>query len=1114
MDPFVTLGAAAARTLLKLWLRDDDIAAFGGSLTDLIAAKIDDRRTRRRTQHLFEEIEEMMAERVETLLTGEFDDVPANERAAAVLAVGAALDAARLTGIDLFAADLDPRLLERRVRDARPPAPHRTPLRPEPDRPGEPDQTRDLAPAARALYDQVLSACCAYIIELARELPGFQTEAYASILARLTETLGLLKDLLDRVPTPDAVPATADRASARFLFDYRQATVNRLDRLELFGVTVSEPLRRYPLTTAYLSLTVASDSLRERLSDLRARRAGEDTRAFGRSGARMLPLGDLRCDTVLLAASRLFLRGQAGAGKTTLLQWMAVRAALRDFPDELAAWNDAVPFLIKLRRYVNGAFPRPEEFITEVAENYAAELPTGWVQDQLRSGSALVLIDGIDELPESRRRAARTWLSRLVGDFPDARYVVTSRPAAVAESWLKCDDFDAAELQPMTPDDIRRFVRRWHDAYDAGPEPERYEAALVETIESRSHLRELAATPLLCAMLCALNADRRMHLPRDRMELYDSALAMLFGRRDEERDIAAEPIAMSPREKTLILQGLAYWLVHNGRGDAERTDAEARVGEALRTIPRLHDAEPGDVLTQLLVRGGVLREPLTGRVDFMHRTFQEYLAAKAAVEGGNIGALINHADDDQWFQVVVLAAGHAQPRQRADLLRGLLDRARSASADVRHKLHLVAVTCLETAVPLAPDLHAEIRDLAKALVPPSTISAATALAKAGDFALDLLADARPGSIRASVATIRCARMIGGDAALPVIARAGRHSSEKVADELTAAWAYFDADEYARRVLSGSAVCQCPLTVANAAQQTALRRVRGLRWVDVDVFEGCGDLGFVASNPELSSLRVFTDLRMTDIGHLAGHPGLTHVELVEVGPLDLAPLLEIPGLNNLTVSLGRARTVDSLRRCRQLYALSLLDIPSDLCLNAVLPESTTLSKLELSGFHGPLRMSMLSDAESLAKATSFELTCCSTLTSLAGIEAWGENVEELRLHENHRLSDLDALRSLTNLRQIEISHCPSVSDLSALCELTALQWAQLDMLDTGPIDLSVMKSRNLRALSLLGSGDIDLRPLAGYEGLKVYVDTSQRVVGAEGLGAGSKVIRSRPGRPLR
>lgn len=146
--------------------------------------------------------------------------------------------------------------------------------------------------------------------------------------------------------------------------------------------------------------------------------------------------GGLRPESVLSRTRRALVIGQAGSGKTTLLQWLAVRSALGDFGGSLTGWNDTVPFFIPLRRYVNRALPAPEELPLAVGRNLAHEMPNGWVHGLLRDGRALVLLDGVDEMPEAQREQVRSWLSDLIGNFGHARYVVTTRPAAISERWL------------------------------------------------------------------------------------------------------------------------------------------------------------------------------------------------------------------------------------------------------------------------------------------------------------------------------------------------------------------------------------------------------------------------------------------------------------------------------------------------------------------------------------------------------------------------------------------------------------------------------------------------------------------------------------------------------
>ena len=87
-------------------------------------------------------------------------------------------------------------------------------------------------------------------------------------------------------------------------------------------------------------------------------------------------------------------------------------------------------------------------------------------------------------------------------------------------------------------------------------------------------------------------------------------------------------------------------------------------------------------------RASLLREPVHDRVDFTHRTFQEFLAAQAALNENTIGELLKHAHNDQWRELIILAAGKARPKECKQLLQGLITRGNKSSRR-RHQLHLL-----------------------------------------------------------------------------------------------------------------------------------------------------------------------------------------------------------------------------------------------------------------------------------------------------------------------------------------------------------------------------------------------------------------------------------------
>jgi len=146
--------------------------------------------------------------------------------------------------------------------------------------------------------------------------------------------------VLERLPASGGDGAHLDQFETAYL----QFIARRFDRLELFGLDFAT--QWYPLSVAYVDLNV---SIKRRPRD---------------------EPGDQGTETIehsLDVCPRLLIDGGAGSGKTTILQWIAVHAALREFPGPAAALNGYVPFLFPLRGYAGQALPGPEEFLDKAA---------------------------------------------------------------------------------------------------------------------------------------------------------------------------------------------------------------------------------------------------------------------------------------------------------------------------------------------------------------------------------------------------------------------------------------------------------------------------------------------------------------------------------------------------------------------------------------------------------------------------------------------------------------------------------------------------------------------------------------------------------------------------
>ncbi|MFJ8307427.1 MULTISPECIES: NACHT domain-containing protein [unclassified Streptomyces] len=887
---------------------------------------------------------------------------------------------------------------------------------------------------AEPLYEELLALCCAHVVEQLTAHPSFAARAAVEQIRSADAARELIEDVRDRVgPRAEAAALASEDRYARYV-----ALAH--GRLELFGLTLGRSGSEWPLDTAYISLTVS----------------GEPRQAVGLPHARPSTVG---VEHALAGTDRLLLRGPAGSGKSTLVQWLALNAARRSFGPELADWNRCVPFVLRLRAFTAAeSLPMPEDFLR--AAGVPLSPAPGWAESLLTDGRALVLVDGVDEVPMRLRARTEAWLKSLVTAFPRARYVVTTRPSAVSEDWLAGRGFMAHSLLPMEREDVRAFVAHWHDsARLACPAPEErarldtYEKSLLTAVTTRRDLGRLATNPLMCALLCALNRDRRMQLPRARKELYDAALDMLLVRRDTEREITGvEGVTLTRDEQTALLQRLAYWLIRNGLTEAGRDEAASMVAGWLGAMPQV-SGEPDQVFAHLLIRSGLLREPMPGAVGFVHRTFQDYLGAKAAVEERDFGVLVRNAHDDTWDDVVRMAVGHARVDERARLLRQLIRRADHAPR-LRHRLVLLAAACLEHAPELDPQVRAEVEKRARELMPPRTWDEAEALAKVGPLVLELLPGPEGLTEEEAACVVRTAGLIGGDAALSVVSRFREESRPTVSVQLSMVWSRFEASEYVTEVLSAAPEWSTYLTARTEEQVAQLGRLHQMKKIILEGEHSLSDA--IPARRSLIGLTLIGNDLVDDLAPLGRLPALEQFGLhICPAVMDLAPLCDLPRIRSLSLSaLAPGLPLQPLARLDLLESL-MLGTPGETRRLADLPAPDGLLDLGLQRGAEGISLDGLERWPGLRYLTitgsrqADGLGRHSTLRELRTLQINDHralNLAKLIHHHGltalylngcHLLAGLSILRELPDLRRLDFYNCTGSIDLSALITLRQL-----------------------------------------------------------------------------
>ncbi|GAA4794790.1 NACHT domain-containing protein [Streptomyces ziwulingensis] len=871
----------------------------------------------------------------------------------------------------------------------------------------------------------------------------------------------------------------------RFEDRYAADLSSRYRKTEIFGIDeLGRGDTRWDLDTAYLSLE-AEPAYRS--DDHRDERLEPGVRAQ-------------RVDTLLTERPRVLLRGAAGAGKTTLVWWLAAHAANATLNEHLATLNGLIPFVVPLREVHarGGRFPALSDLLT-AGRVLTDSAPSGWVGRVLEAGRGLLLVDGLDEVPEGEREEARRWLAALLDRYPLTRCLATVRPDAVEKDWLTQDGFTELTLLPMSDDDIGAFVRAWHGAARlecehvfaggrlAGEQEllHTLEEGLLHQLHENDALRALARTPLLCAVICALHRRRRGLLPTTRWSLYRAALAMLLGGRDAGRGVRdTDDLTLDSEEQHALLQRMAIWLVRTGQQQMTHVVAAQQLALAMRDMPRIRSqATPERVLRFLLERSGLLQERTDDAIQFIHRTFQEFLAAKEFHESGYVLELLDRAEKEEWQDVIVLAVGHATRRDAHQLIEGLVERGEAAEGRGRRRhLLTLAARCVTSLLSVDATLSDRVRECLRELLPPMNSKEATDVSGLGDWVVDLLPTPDPSDELAARLTVNALGLIRSPLARAALKAFASHPDAAARQGVVYAWDFHPVEAFAREVLAGVDVAS--LQVDSVAKLRCLPLLGSVRDIHLSAPASAAELNACLPTAGTRLLALTAGRELENLGFLRLQADLRRLVLgPEAAALDLSVLSAL-ALSSLTLHLGEAPGTRL----------------------AVLPELVSLRTLALSGEPegGWARLTALPGVRELTMTTRGP-------GWLAALSGWTD-LESLSVYGGGRYvaDTLKAVGAMPSVTELSLQ-VPSLSDLRVPVPLRHVRSLRLvgveDPAGTAGLRRTFPALREFFLESHPGGRSpetVDLRPLLDLPDLEVELRgfTRERltVLGAQELGA--------------
>jgi len=409
---------------------------------------------------------------------------------------------------------------------------------------------------------------------------------------------------------------------------------------------------------------------------------------------------------------RLVLLGDPGSGKSTFLRylaWILARQSLHPAEDTptLVGWDahrPVLPLLLPLRKLA-GRVAQDSASAQTVVQTLRDEMETYGVQQvddlltaALVRGTALLLLDGLDEIPVEATPSVADRLTTLravracAHQYPQVPMVITCRTRAFDPPLQTMLGWPTETITPFTLGQMRQFMLVWYGEMTATGEIDRAHAEqlrrdLLAAIVQSDTLRTMAGTPLLLTLMALVLYNRGL-LPRDRPLLYEAVLELLLGQWDKVKegqslaDVVGRSDWVSDRFRPL-LDRLSYQAHLAGSSTDGRGRLDRRVvrDALIDFFEGVHVPEPWSAARRCLDyfehRSGLLIPDGSDSYVFAHLTLQEHCAGRFMLLDRHAATLVlHHRTDDRWREPIFLGLGVVQqtnPWLIESVLRKLID---------------------------------------------------------------------------------------------------------------------------------------------------------------------------------------------------------------------------------------------------------------------------------------------------------------------------------------------------------------------------------------------------------------------------------------------------------
>lgn len=308
---------------------------------------------------------------------------------------------------------------------------------------------------------------------------------------------------------------------------------------------------------------------------------------------------------------RVIVVGAPGAGKTTTLRRLGLEHLDRSKIQDGHPW----PVYVQMRHLHEGS--GVEQIVrTNLFQQYTGNVGSTSSDLGLSGRHIVLLLDGLDEIPEYMRDSAINAISEFASKYPTVSIVASTREAGY--NW-QIPSFRYARILPFSIAKIREWCY-----YRLKPDAITPWRSFVTNLEERHELMALASNPLLLSLAISLYR-RNSYLPQNRSSLLKSYFDAVTDQWDSVRGVVRQrDLWAHSTHKVAALCRAAYGVRSSGRESF--TTAEFNLWNAA------YGANASLLFVCERDTGVVTQHQVDGLWFFTHRTLADYLAARYVVE--------------------------------------------------------------------------------------------------------------------------------------------------------------------------------------------------------------------------------------------------------------------------------------------------------------------------------------------------------------------------------------------------------------------------------------------------------------------------------------------------